>query len=154
MNDELDGDALSAQEARLLAGLGRALGPDPLPDQLIERAEQLLALRDLDSALVELIDQATAEPAGMRGETVHTRLEFARGDGSVALELVREAGRLVGQVLAGELTEVALESLSGARVSTGVDELGRFTFSDVASGPLRLRLSGGASAPVTDWFLL
>jgi hypothetical protein len=154
MNDELDGDSLSTQEARLLAALGRALGPDPLPHLLVERAEELLAVMDLDSALVKLIDQATAEPAGMRGETTHTRLEFAVGDGSIALELVAEPDRLTGQVLAGEPAEVALESPSGVQATVAVDELGRFTFQHVRAGPARLRLLGGATAPVTDWFLL
>jgi hypothetical protein len=154
VNDELDGDELSARDARLLHALGRALGPDPLPDRLVERAAQLLALRDLDATLLMLTESATAEPAGMRGDTTRSPLEFATGDGSAAVELAPGLDRLVGQVLAGDAIEVALESRSGARATAAVDELGRFTFERVAAGPARLRLLGGATTPVTDWFLL
>ena len=91
VNEELDDDSLSAKQTRLLVALGRALGRDPMPELLSERAEQLL---DLDSVLVELIDQAATEPAGMRGETVPGRLEFATGGGSVAVALADEPDRL------------------------------------------------------------
>jgi hypothetical protein len=154
VNGEHDDESLSAQEARLLAELGRALGSDPIPAGLVERAEELLALKDLDSALVELLDRSAAEPAGMRGGTARTRLEFEVGDGSVALELVPERDRLVGQVLAGELTAVALERRTGVVATAEVDELGRFSFDHVAAGPARLRLVGGAAPVTTDWFLL
>jgi hypothetical protein len=149
-----DDESLSAREARLLRALGQALGPDPLPDGLVERVEQLRVLKDLDSALVKLTDQATAQLVGMRGETGHARLEFMTDDGSVALELVPEPDRLVGQILAGDLTEVALESRTGVRATAVVDQLGRFTIEHVVAGPARLRLVGGATTPVTDWFLL
>ena len=71
----------------------------------------------------------------------------------MALELVPERDRLVGQVLGGELTEVALERPTGVVATTGVDELGRFSFGPVPTGPVRLRLTDGTGVPViTDWF--
>ncbi|MFC7548936.1 hypothetical protein [Plantactinospora sp. GCM10030261] len=153
-----EGDQPSAAQARLLDALGRALSPDPLPDGLVDRAVQLRVLRDLDSALVTLLEQVTAEPAGMRGDGDDARREFATGDGAVALELVPEPGRLAGQILAGDPVEVILESRAGTLASTGVDELGRFAFvtgsGAGAAGPVRLRLLGGATTPVTDWFLI
>src|SRR5689334_22040643 len=98
VNDE----PVAARDARLLDELGTALGPEDTPAGLVERADGLFALRDLDSALVELLDQPAAEPAGMRGGTATARLDFETSDGSVALELVRQGDRLVGQLLAGE----------------------------------------------------
>ena len=156
MDDELDGEPLPVDQARLLAALGRALGPDEVPASLVERASELIALKDLDAALVALLEESGAEPAGLRGGAdAAGRLQFEQADGSVAVELVPERDRLVGQVLAGELTVVALESRSGVVATTAIDELGRFAFDRVANGPTRLRLAGSPAARLTtDWFLL
>jgi hypothetical protein len=154
VEDELEGDAMSPRDARLLAALGEALGSDRLPAFLVENAEELIVLKDLDSALVELLDQPAAEPVGMRGGSGYPLLQFEAADGSVAVELAPERDRLVGQVLAGELTGVALESRSGVVATATVDELGRFSFDQVTAGPARLRLLRGAAPVTTDWFLL
>lgn len=156
MDDELDGEPLPVDQARLLAALGRALGPDEVPASVLERASELIALKDLDAALVALIEESTAEPAGLRGGAdAAGRLQFEQADGSVAVELVPERDRLVGQVLAGELAAVSLESRSGVVATAAVDELGRFAFDRVANGPARLRLAGNSAARLTtDWFLL
>lgn len=154
MHDAFEDDALSAEQARLLAELGRAAGADPLPDGLVERAEQLLAYRGLDAELLALRDEAAAEPAGLRGGTQATRLRFDLRDGTIGVELEPRRDRLVGQVLSGELTEVALERPGGAARMSEVDELGRFTFAPAPSGPMRLRLRGPDGRSVaTEWFL-
>ena len=154
MNGQRDDEAMPAEEARLLEALGRALGPDPIPAGLADRAEELIILRDLDAAVLELLDQQVAEPAGMRGGAISGRLQFEAADGSVALELTVEPDRIVGQVLAGDLTEVALERREGVVATSGVDELGRFSFDPATPGPGRLRMVGAAVPIVTDWFLL
>jgi hypothetical protein len=145
-----------ARDARLLGELGSALGPDPSPPGLVGRAEGLLAFAGVDRELAELLDTSAAEPVGVRGPAdAAGALVFEVGDGSVSVEVTVTADRLDGQVLAGEPTEVALEHVTGAVHSCPVDDLGRFTFSGVASGPGRLRLRGGSTRPVTtDWFLI
>lgn len=155
MNGHRDDEAMPPEEARLFEALGRALSPDPVPRGLVERAEELIVLRDLDAAVAELLDQPAAEPAGMRGGPVGDRLQFESADGSVVLELVPEPDRLVGQVLTGDLTEVALERLAGTVATCAVDDLGRFSLDHTGTGPGRLRLVGVTADPIaTDWFLL
>ena len=151
--DAFQDDALTPEQTRLLADLGRALGPDPLPPGLIERAEQLLAYRDLDAELAALRDEAATEPAGLRGGASTTRLRFDLADGSVAVELDPQRDRLSGQVLAGEVTEAVLERPSGGEERSTVDDLGRFAFRAVPSGPTRLRLHGPGLSVTTEWFL-
>jgi hypothetical protein len=155
VNGQRDDESMPADEARLLDALGRALDPDPVPAGLVGRAEELFILRDVDAAIAELLDQPVAEPAGMRGGGDGGRLQFESADGSVALELVPEPDRLVGQVLSGNLTEVALERPSGTVVTGIVDGLGRFSLDHSGTGPGRLRLIGATADPIaTDWFLL
>jgi hypothetical protein len=154
VDDAIDDDALTVEQARLLAELGRATGADPLPYGLVERAEQLLAYSHLDAELLALRDEEAAEPAGLRGGTSATRLRFDLNDGSIGVELDRQRDRLAGQVLAGELTEVVLERPGGTEDSAEVDELGRFMFAPAPTGPIRLRLRGRAGRSVTtEWFL-
>jgi hypothetical protein len=145
----------ATEDARLLAELGRALGPDPLPAGLVARAEGLLALAGLDGELAELLE-AAAEPAGVRGTPdAADRLLFEVAGGAVAIELVLGRDRIDGQVIAGAPSEVALERPGGAAAAATVDELGRFGFDSVAAGPARLALRGAPAGPVTtDWFLL
>lgn len=156
MADDRDDDVLSAEDARLLDRLAAALGPDPQPEGMVYRLEGLLAFRDVDRELLELLQEAAAEPVGMRGDTeTADRLVFQLGDGSVSLELHLDRDRLSGQLLDGEVTEVALERLAGPPVVSGVDPLGRFTFERPDPGPARLRLQAAAGqALATDWFLL
>jgi hypothetical protein len=149
------------QDARLLEQLGQALGPDPLPAGLVGRAEGLLAYAGLDRDLAELLEEAAAEPAGVRGPVeAGERLVFEVADGSVTVELVVRRDRLDGQVLAGTPTEAVLEWRGGGTAATAVNQLGGFSFEPGAgeplrSGPARLLLRGGPSRPVTtSWFLL
>lgn len=156
MSEKFDDEPVSVDDARLIERLAGALGPDPAPEGMLNRLEGLLAFRDVDRELVTLLQDAAAEPAGLRGTAgVQHRLAFELGDGSVSVELVPERGLLRGQVLAGEVTEVVLERLAAESRTTAVDALGRFTFDDPAAGPARLRLRGRATRPwTTDWFLI
>jgi hypothetical protein len=148
----------------LLAELGDALGPDTPPADLIERAEGLVDFMGTDRELVELLDGAAAEVAGLRASagastdalTFETTLTFETAAGSVSLELSPEPEGLRGQVLAGEITTAGLQRLTGEVATVEVDELGRFGFPAVPAGPARLvlRLPGADRPAMTDWFVL
>lgn len=156
MNDRIDDEPPSAEDAALLAQLRAVLGPDRLPDGFLTRAEGLLTFRDVDRELLELLQESAAEPAGLRGGLgAPGRLVFELGGGAVSVEVVLERDALRGQVLAGSVTEVGLERLAEDVRVTGVDALGQFSFADPAPGPARLRLHGGGRRPMTtDWFVL
>lgn len=154
MSDGFD-DPLSADEERLLADLGAALGPDVVPAGLVARAEGLVVFMDVDRELVELLDAAAAEPVGSRGLGTVDRLAFDLGDGTISLELWLDRAVPVGQVLSGDVVEVVLEGLGGVLATSAVDALGRFSLRSVPTGPVRLRLEDGTGRPLaTDWFLL
>lgn len=156
MTESRDEESLSVDEARLLARLGEMLGSDPPPAGMQQRLQALLTLRDMDRELLELLQQSTAEPAGMRGEVdTADRLAFVLADGSVSLELVVEHDGLRGQVLAGEVTDVTLERPAAELRTTTVDALGRFVLDQPGPGPARLRLRlRDARSVTTNWFLV
>lgn len=156
-NAEEHADAsMSAEESRLLGRLGGALGSDLPPAGMAQRLEGLLAFHDVERELLELLQDAAAEPAGMRGAvTREDRLAFDLGPGQVSLELVPERDGLHGQVLSGDVADVVLERVSAEPQTTAVDAIGTFFFARPGPGPARLRLRVRSGAPVTtDWFLL
>ncbi len=156
MIDNPEDEPTTVDEQRLLDRLGESLGSDPMPAGMLQRIEGLLAFRDVDRELLELLQDTAAEPAGMRGIAGSVdRLTFELDDGSVSVELVPATDGLRGQVLSGDVVEVSLERLASEPRTSGVDALGRFAFDLPVDGPARLRLAaGGARSITTDWFLL
>jgi len=147
---------MSQEEARLVAELGRALGHDPQPPGLVERANGLLAFADFDRQLAQLLETSSGELVGTRGlaATHAGAMRFEVADGSVVVEVSVARGRIEAQVIAGTIAEVVLERVSGPDARATVDELGRFGFVQSGAGPVRLILRGTGSEPVaTDWFL-
>lgn len=155
-DENVDDESMSAEEARLLDRLGGALGADPPPAGMTRRVEGLLSFHDVDRELMELLQDAAAEPAGMRGAVGRQdRLAFDLGPGQVSVELLHERDGVYGQVVSGDVVEVVLERVSAARQTAPVDAIGAFFFTQPVPGPARLRLRLRAAAPVTtDWFLL
>jgi hypothetical protein len=160
VSDVTDGYDDEPAEAALLERLRALLGSDPPPDGMVARAEGLLAFRDVDRELVELLQDAAAEPAGLRGgvdtpERLLFELDGGPEGSAVSVEVSLDRDALRGQVLAGVVTEVELERLGMPLRTSSVDALGQFAFADPLPGPTRLRLSGSAARPrTTDWFLL
>lgn len=155
MSDGRD-EPVSDDDARLVAELGRALGPGTYPPGLVERANGLLAFADFDRELAEVLETSSGELVGTRGPAQSAALRFEVADGSVTVEVSLERDRIDGQVIAGAIAEVVLERLSGSAETATVDDLGRFVFEQPGTGPVRLRLRGARPGPepvATDWFL-
>lgn len=155
MSDGRDG-RLSDEDARLVAELGQALGPGTCPPGLVERAEGLLVFADFDRKLAEMLETSSGELVGTRGAAAPAAMRFEVADGSVTVEVSVIRGRIEGQVIAGAITEVVLERLSGPAATAIVDDLGRFGFEQEGTGPVRLRLRAARPGPepvATDWFL-
>jgi hypothetical protein len=141
------------QDDELLADLGRALDPDPLPEGLVTRAEGLVVWADVDADLEVLLEQPTSDMAGVRGQAHGSTTTYRLAE--VSVEVAVEAARVGGQVLSGTVDAVTLERVARREASTVVDDLGRFAFDAVPTGPARLVLERHAADPLaTEWFLV
>lgn len=154
MTDATDDESPTPDEQRLLDELGGALPDDPPPAGLHERADQLVALVDVERELAELLARP-AEMAGMRGGDGGAALTFGTADGEVAVDVTVDRASIAGQVLAGALVAVGLATRAGVLAVARPDGLGRFAFAAVPPGPARLTLQDATSREVvTDWFTI
>lgn len=146
-----------ADEDALLNLLRRAIGAaDPVPDHVMAAARGAVAWRTIDQDLADLVFDSTAELTGVRGPNAARQLTF-RSDGvEIEVMLVDSAARrLVGQLVPARSTTVTLEG-TDAQLEQTSDRFGRFSFDRVHTGPVRLKVAGGAGARdiATDWVLL
>jgi hypothetical protein len=151
-----DAEPMGDDEIRLLAELGRALGPQTLPDGLLARADGLLAWMDVDDELQLLLEPSAPEAVGaIRGAPNATIVSYESADGAFLVELVIGRDVLDGQILAGAADGVTLEHSTDESQHAAPDALGRFAFPGPSRGPARLRLRAGSEPGfVTPWFLL
>lgn len=139
----------------LLDGLRSVFGAvDPVPVEVTAFAHGALAFRVLDAELAELVadsadDPVTTTRSGGPGRLVTFEAEHLAIE--VQVSTTGATRRLVGQLVPPATAQVTAQWPDGERDTTA-DELGRFTFDQVPSGPLRLRCTP-ASDPsvVTGW---
>jgi len=142
-------------DERIVDELRAAAGThDPVPAGVRAAAAATFTWRTIDAELAELTyDSAEAsELAGVRGASDVRLVTFEGAGVAVDLEVTVEPDgrRLEGQLippLAG-----AIEVQHGAGTLTAaVDDVGRFSFSGIEAGPLRLRVTSaiGDRVPVT-----
>lgn len=149
-------------EAQLLGELrGMFERTDPVPDAVAAAAHAAIELRDLDAQLAELlrdsaVDETGQELAGVRG-TATRLLTFAVGAEryvEVDVEPHGDHRTLAGYVVPGAPGDLVVEH-AGGRLTTTVDEQGRFSIGRVQSGPVRLRVALDGSGPIiTQWTLV
>jgi hypothetical protein len=150
-----DTEPMSDDEIRLLTELGRALGPQPLPEGLLARADGLLAWLDVDDELQLLLESSAEAVGAVRGSPTGTTMSYASVDGAFLVELVVGRDVLDGQILAGAADGATLEHPTDEPQHAVPDALGRFAFPGPSRGPARLRLRAGSeSGFVTPWFLI
>lgn len=154
--DQHEPEALSEADARLMAELGRALGPAPSDDGLIARCEGLLTWLHVDAELAELLERTPAELAGTRGGPGEpSSLEFSVADGTCIVELRVENGSLHGQVVGPTPANVAIRVVTGVVEPAPVDELGMFTIDRPPSGSARVEIEFPDGRRIhTDWFVI
>ena len=154
MTDRPDFDALSDDE--LLAELARALqAADPVPQAVTEYATAGFGWRTLDADLAELVfDSAVAGLAGVRGQAESREITFQAPGVEIEVQVLSEGSRrIMGQLVPPQRAEIILR-YDGRSLTTESDDLGRFSFQDVPSGPISLRcVLGGDQTVQTDWFL-
>jgi hypothetical protein len=150
-------DEFQITDDGLLDLLGHALRvTDPVPDHVLAAAKGAVAWRTIDQDLAELVFDSALEATGVRDRDIARQLTFRADDLEVEVMLVdTEPRRLVGQVVPATATTVRLESTAEVAEQES-DKYGRFTFDQVATGPVRISIGGGDGRPgvLTDWVLL
>ena len=141
------------RDDQLLAQLAAALSTvDPVPEPVLEAAKAVFTWRTIDAELASLaFDSATDELVGVRSADTARQLTF-RSEG-VEIELAVLSGRLVGQLVPPQLAEIVLHH-GGGELSAAADDLGRFSFDEVAAGPIRLTCMLDDGVVQTEWTIL
>ena len=144
-------------DAALLFALGEALGPDPVPHGLIERATAMLAFADVDEELVTLLADAGSDLAvvGSRGDGgASGPAVYTSPDGSVTIEAHVDGDTLLGLLVGSDAATVALERPTGDSSDAAVEALGHFRFVAAPRGPARLRVRSVDGSVCTEWFVV
>jgi hypothetical protein len=145
----------SPGEAEILEILGRALEhTDPVPISVTEAGKSAFTWLTIDAELAELVfDSARDELVGVRSETMAERqLTFQSPTVEIEIMLVGETRHLVGQLVPPQGADVTLiTEIASIEVTT--DDLGRFDFTGVESGRIRLQIrTAGGPSITTQWF--
>lgn len=153
---DVDDDAPDAADESMLAALGEALGPDPVPTGLTDRALALLTFADTDAELILLLEDSDADlvVAGVRGDASGAPRVYSSADGTLTVELELDDTTVQGLVLGATVDTVTLEMVGRPPLDAPVGPHGRFRVTAPTQGPARLRV-GGATAPFcTEWFVI
>jgi hypothetical protein len=150
----MDDDELVAQLRRVAAQV------DPVPGTVVTAARAALSTRDLDGELAVLLaDSATESEPGLL-EPVRTApshgyptrlLTFGGGGVQIDLEVGGAGGQLelLGQVTGAAPGECAIQHAYAGWTRVDLDSLGRFLFSGLRHGPVRVRCRSAGGIPVT-----
>jgi hypothetical protein len=146
-------------DEQLLHVLARALGEsEPIPERVLEGARAAVTWRTIDAELAdlaELVFDSARDEAGVRSEDINRQMTFqAPGVEIEVMVIDNGARRLIGQLVPG--AEMMVQLTAGEVVQeVQTDDLGRFSFDDVAPGPVRLVVStDGRPVVRTEWMLL
>ena len=142
---------------RLLAALAAA---DPPPADIVESARGIYSWRTIDAELAELSYDSELDEealAGVRGAGELRQLTFeAEG---VRLDVEVTTGpptRLVGQLAPPGVARVEVRSPESS-VTVDTDDHGRFSVTELPSGPVSLRctpLTSGGGTVETGWVVI
>ena len=148
---------MSVSDDELLALVGRALRTaDPVPDRVLEGARAAWTWRTIDEELAELVFDSASELTGVRSEDTARQLTFRAPGMEIEVMVTDQATRrIVGQLVPPGAFSIRL-LVGDAEWAQTTDRLGRFTFEDVAPGPVRMVVADVTGAPIvtTEWVLL
>jgi hypothetical protein len=137
--------------------VGRSLrAVDPVPDRVLAAARGAFAWRTIDQELADLVFDSATELTGTRDRGAARQLTFRSRGVEIEIMLVDASERrLVGQLVPAHSTTVRLDSTGQSHEQVS-DQYGRFSFDRVATGPVRLSITGtgGTRDVLTDWVLL
>ena len=148
-------ESTNQQDDMLISLLRRGLdGSDPTPADVTEFAKAALSWRNVDAELAQLTFDSVDDMTAVRGVAVARMLAFESGDLMIDLEHDPASGHLRGQLEPAGQMAVELHILDTVLV-TESDELGRFTFESIHSGPFALVIRfEGDEIVKTEWVIL
>ncbi|MGB0112226.1 MAG: hypothetical protein WBP59_03315 [Ilumatobacteraceae bacterium] len=151
MNDDPNRD-----DRELLALLGHALdAADPVPEHVLDGARAAFTWRTIDTELAEMVFDSARELTGVRADDANRQVTF-KAPGVEIEVMVIENGtrRLVGQLVPPSTKRVELVGADHVHTAE-TDRLGRFTFDELAPGPVRLVVLDDAGERIvqTEWVL-
>ncbi|MCA1691036.1 MAG: hypothetical protein ABR540_13020 [Acidimicrobiales bacterium] len=145
-------DSGAVTEEEILTQLRRVVGRvDPVPRRVVAAAQAAYSWRTLESELAELTYDSSLEApelAGIRGGSGRL-LVFSSARVTVELEISGRDRRLVGQVDGPGNPRLEIQHSRGF-LPVKVDQVGRFSASDLPAGPMRLRLTDEEGGTVTE----
>lgn len=123
---------------------------DAPPAHVVAQARDAYLWHNVDVELAELVfdSAATSGSSGVRAAEAPRHVTFRAPGLEIEVEVVSERTRIViGQLVPAQ--EATIELLhSGRRDETTADALGRFSFDDVAAGPIKLSVVTASGATV------
>jgi hypothetical protein len=122
---------------------------DAPPEHVVAQAREAYAWHNVDVELAELVyDSATNGMAGVRAAEAPRQVTFRAPGLEIEVEVVSERTRIViGQLVPAQEATVELRH-GGRREEATADALGRFSFDDVAAGPIKLTVVAASGATV------
>jgi hypothetical protein len=151
-----DTSQASMSDDELLALLGQALGTaDAVPEHVLEGARSAFTWRTIDAELAELVFDSARELSGVRSDDSNRQVTFSAPGVEIEVMVIGNGSRrLLGQLVPPVATTIELVG-SDAVYTARSDELGRFSFDELAPGPVRLMIldATGASTVQTEWML-
>lgn len=148
---------MDTDDATLMAALGELIRRvDPVPADVTLAARSALAWRRMDAELAELLEDSATETelAGTRGgESGWRALTFESPNGiTIEVEITLDGtDRIVlGQIIPACPARVGLR-FAKTQLVAEADDLGRFRFDRVPSGPVSLRIEHSTCPVETGW---
>lgn len=147
----------SVSDDRLLGALARALeAADPVPEHVVAAAREAILWQTIDAELAQLVYDSDREGmAGVRSAGTARQVTFQAPGLEIEVMLLPEGTRrLVGQLVPPQPAVVELQTETDTR-QAGTDQLGRFSFTEVAAGPVKLVVTAESGhRVVTEWTVL
>jgi hypothetical protein len=121
-------------------------------EALLDGARAAFSFRTMDQELAALVYDSSLEPESVgagRAPDAPRTVVFETEDVSVEIEI--HDGGMIGQVVPPGQGTVTAEGPDGRRTQVETDELGCFTLNTPGRGPVRLHITTGDAAAVTEW---
>jgi hypothetical protein len=128
---------------------------DPVPDFVVAAAKDAFIWRTIDAELAELVFDSSDGLVGVRSQETARQVTFRAPGVEIEMMMLAEGGRrLVGQLVPPQQATVELRHGTALQETT-TDAVGRFSFTDVPTGPVSLTIvTPDGGRVTTEWLSL